>query len=77
MSTEPLDRQQQRINEFMRLLPLTLEIAGLPRADLGRHFNEGQLDVRAATVRAAYKIARQIILEVANAGTPTPAQPQG
>jgi hypothetical protein len=64
MSTEPIDRQQQKINEFMRLLPLTLEIAGLPMSELGKNFNEGQMEVRAATIRAAYKHARQVILEV-------------
>lgn len=65
MSTEPIDRQQQKINEFMRLLPLTMEIAGLPKAEAGRHFNEGQMEVRTATLRTAYKYARQLILEVA------------
>ena len=68
MSSEqvPLDRQQQKINEFMRLLPLTLEIAGLPHAEAGRHFNEGQMEVRATTLRLAYKFARQMVLDVAS-----------
>ena len=68
MSSEqvPLDRQQQKINEFMRLLPLTLEIAGLPHAEAGRHFNEGQMEVRATTLRLAYKFARQVVLDVAS-----------
>jgi hypothetical protein len=65
MSAEGVDRQQQKINEFMRLLPLTLAIAGLPVSEQGRHYNEGQMDVRAATLRLAYKMARQLILEVA------------
>jgi hypothetical protein len=66
MSSEvPIDRQQQKVTEFMRLLPLTLEIAGLPKAEAGRHFNEGQMDVRANTIKTAYKYARQIILDVA------------
>jgi hypothetical protein len=65
VSTEPIDRQQQKINEFMRLLPLTLEIAGLPHSELGRNFNDGQMELRANTIRAAYKFARQVILEVA------------
>ena len=59
------DRQRQKMNEFMQLLPLTLAIAGLPAAELGRHFNEGQMEVRANTLRAAYKMARQLILEIA------------
>ena len=66
MSSEvSIDRQQQKVTEFLRLLPLTLELAGLPRSELGRHFNEGQIEVRAATLKVAYKYARQLILEVA------------
>ena len=65
MSNEGVDRQQQKINEFLRLLPVTTAIAGLPDCELGRQFTEGQLEVRANTLRAAYKVARQVILEVA------------
>jgi len=65
MSNEPIDRQQQKINEFLKLLPLTVELAGLARAEHGKHFNEGQLEVRANDLRAAYKFARQLILDIA------------
>ena len=65
MGTEGIDRQQQKINEFLRLLPLTLEIAGLARAQPGTHLNEGQMEVRGNTIRHAYKVARQVVLEVA------------
>jgi hypothetical protein len=65
MSTEGPDRQQQKINEFLRLLPLTVAIAGLPNVEAGRHLNEGQMDVRATAIRNAYKVARQVILEIA------------
>jgi hypothetical protein len=65
MGAEGVDRQQQKVREFMQLLPLTLEIAGLPRAEPGQHFSEGQLDVRATNIRNAYKLARQVILDVA------------
>jgi hypothetical protein len=64
MSTEA-NQSQQRIQEFLRLLPLTAEIAGLPHSELGRNFNEGQMEVRAATLRTAYKIARQLIVDIA------------
>ena len=64
MSTESPDRQQQKVREFMSLLPLTLAIAGLPEGEAGRPFNEGQMDSRATTLRAAYKAARQLIMEV-------------
>jgi hypothetical protein len=65
MGTEGVDRQQQKVREFMSLLPLTLELAGLPRSEAGRPYNEGQLESRATTIKAAYKMARQIINEVA------------
>jgi hypothetical protein len=67
MSTENVDRdrQQQKVAEFLRLLPVTLAIAGLPNAEPGRHFNEGQMEVRAMTLRTAYKVARQLLLDIA------------
>jgi hypothetical protein len=65
MGTEGADRQQQKVREFMSLLPLTLELAGLPHAEPGRYYSESQMDARATTIRTAYKIARQIVLEVA------------
>jgi hypothetical protein len=65
MDAEGADRQQQKVREFMSLLPLTLELAGLPRAEPGRYYNEGQIDARCTTVKAAYKVARQMILDVA------------
>ena len=68
MSTgnEGIDRQQQKVTEFLRLLPLTLEIAGLPKSELGRHFNEGQMEVRVNTLRAAYRMARQLLIDIAS-----------
>jgi len=67
MSTAPesADRQQQKVREFMTLLPLTLSIAGLSEAAPGTHLTEGQMESRAITVKAAYKVARQIVLDVA------------
>jgi hypothetical protein len=65
MSTEGVDRQQQKVAEFLRLLPLTAEIAGLPHSEHAKHYNEGQMETRANTLRAAYKIARQLVLDVA------------
>src|SRR5262245_46715965 len=49
MGTEGVDRQQQKVAEFLRLLPLTMEIAGLPRAEANKYFNEGQMEVRVNT----------------------------
>jgi hypothetical protein len=65
MSTDAgVERQQQKVNEFLRLLPLTIAIAGLPDSDPGKYFNEGQMENRATSLRAAYKVARQLILDV-------------
>ena len=69
MSTEganPQQQAQQRINDFLRLMPLTCEIAGLPRAELGRNFNEDQMGVRVNTLKLAYKLARQLIVDIAS-----------
>lgn len=65
MGTESVDRQQQKVREFMQLLPLTLAVAGLPDSEPGKHMTEGQMEARATTLRTAYKIARGIILEIA------------
>jgi hypothetical protein len=59
-----IDRQQAKMKEFMSLLPLTLEIAGLPKADPGKPFNEGQLEGRVMAVRTAYKLARQLVIDI-------------
>jgi hypothetical protein len=64
--SESVERQQQKVTEFLRLLPLTMEIAGLPRAEAGKHFNEGQMEVRVNTIKLAYKLARQLVLDVAS-----------
>jgi hypothetical protein len=68
MGTEGVDRQQQKVREFMSLLPLTLAVAGLSQATAGAHLTEGQMEARATTIRTAYKIARQIVAEVAKSG---------
>lgn len=65
MSTEAASPQQLKQREFMQLLPVTLAIAGLPHAPPGTYFNEGQLDARATSIKAAYKVARQLVLEIA------------
>jgi hypothetical protein len=64
MSVESTEKQQIKVREFMSLLPLTLAVAGLPNCETGKHFNEGQMDARATTIRQAYKYARQIVHEV-------------
>jgi hypothetical protein len=65
MSAEGVDRQQVKVQEFLRLLPLTLAVAGLPEGEHGKHMNEGQMEARATTIKAAYRFARQIVLDIA------------
>jgi len=65
MSAEDAARQQQKMAEFLKLLPLTLELAGLAKAEPGKLFSEGQMEVRVNTVRNAYKMARQLLIEIA------------
>lgn len=62
--TPEVERQQQKAKEFMSLLPLTLAVAGLPDCEPGKHFTESQLEARATSIRVAYKIARQLIMDV-------------
>ncbi len=66
MSSDPNAQQQQKQKEFMGLLTLTLEIAGLPKCEPGRHFTPEQMEVRAITIRNAYKAARALILEISS-----------
>ncbi|HMP04440.1 MAG TPA: hypothetical protein PKD86_11450 [Gemmatales bacterium] len=59
------EKQQSRLREFMQLLPLTSELAGLPRSEHGRYYSEEQIQARAITLRHAYKVARQVLMELA------------
>jgi hypothetical protein len=58
------DVRQQRAREFMQMLPLTLELAGLPKCEHGRMFTADQLDLRVTHIKNAYKLARQLVKEV-------------
>jgi hypothetical protein len=56
--------KQTRMKEFMQLLPLTLELAGLPKAGPAQLFNTDQIEARIMTIRNAYKQARQLLREI-------------
>jgi hypothetical protein len=62
------DARQQRMKEFMSMLPLTLELAGLPKAAPNTLFNDGQMEARIISIRNAYKMARQMLKEIAESG---------
>ena len=52
------DDIKRRYREFLDLLPLTLALAGLPRSESGRYYTEEQIESRAFTVKAAWRLAR-------------------
>jgi hypothetical protein len=56
--------KQSRMTEFMKLLPLTLELAGLPKAETGRPFTGDQIEGRVMSIRTAFKAARALLKEV-------------
>jgi hypothetical protein len=60
---QSLEQQKQRYREFLDLLPLTMELAGLPKSEGGRYFSEEQIEARVFTVRHAFKAARQLVRE--------------
>lgn len=60
--------KQNRMTEFLKLLPLTLELAGLPKADPARPFTADQIEGRAMTVRTAFKAARTLVKDIAENG---------
>ena len=60
--------QQRRYREFLDLLPLTMELAGLPESEAGKYFTAEQIESRAFTVRHAYKAARHVARECISSG---------
>lgn len=56
--------QDAKRNEFLALLPLTAAIAGLPTAEIGKYFNEDQMELRARAIKSAYSYAQQITREI-------------
>lgn len=60
------DVRNQRIKEFLQILPLTVELAGLPKCEPNKLFTPDQLDLRVTNLRTAYKLARQLLKEVAD-----------
>jgi hypothetical protein len=53
---------QQKYRQFLDLLPLTLALAGLPTSE-NRLYSEDQIEARAITIRAAYRVARNTAKE--------------
>jgi hypothetical protein len=60
--------KQNRMTEFMKLLPLTIELAGLAKADAGRPFTPDQIEGRAMSIRSAFKMARTLVKDIGDNG---------
>lgn len=60
--------KQNRMKEFMSLLPLTIELAGLARGEPTRPFTADQIEGRAMTIRTAYRIARALVKDIGENG---------
>jgi len=65
MTESTPEMKQARMTEFMKLLPLTLELAGLPKSGEGRLYTTEQIEARVISVRAAYRLARGLLKEIA------------
>jgi hypothetical protein len=51
---------RRRYREFLELLPLTINIAGLPKSESPFNFTADQMEVRVHTLAVAFKLARQL-----------------
>lgn len=68
MSDVSAEVKQARMKEFMQLLPLTLELAGLPKCHPDRLFTADQIEARTLSIRQAFKSARALVVEIGEAG---------
>ena len=62
------EMKQNRMTEFMKLLPLTIELAGLARAATNTLYTPDQMEARAMNIRMAYKLARTMLKDVGESG---------
>ena len=68
MSDVSADVKQSRMTEFMKLLPLTLELAGLPKAGHNTLYTPDQMEGRLMNLRMAYKLARNMLKDIGENG---------
>ena len=52
---------RRRYREFLELMPLTINIAGLPTSESPFNFTADQMEVRVHTLATAFKLARQLV----------------
>jgi hypothetical protein len=53
---------QQKYRSFLDLMPLTIALAGLPTSE-HRLYSEEQIEARAMTMKAAFRVARTLAKE--------------
>ena len=58
------EQKLARAKEFLQLMPLTIEIAGLPDSAEDRLYTPDQMEARMLNIKSAYKIARRYFREV-------------
>ncbi len=54
---------KRRYREFIELMPLTINIAGLPPSEGPFNFSADQMEIRIHTLAGAFKLARQLVRE--------------
>ena len=64
MAPNDEETMKRRYREFLDLMPLTTAIAGLPASEGSFNYNPDQMEVRAQTLLAAFKVARQMARDV-------------
>lgn len=52
---------KRRYREFLDLMPLTINIAGLPTSEGAFNYNAEQMEIRANALATAFKYARQLV----------------
>ena len=62
------DVKQARMTEFMKLLPLTIELAGLPKVAATTLFTADQIEARIMSIRTAYKLGRAMLKDIGENG---------
>lgn len=68
MSTVDEETLKRRYKEFLDLMPLTLEIAGLSANPGPRSYSQEQMEARAQVLVSAFKIAKQSVRDVLKQG---------
>jgi hypothetical protein len=58
---------KRRYREFIELMPLTINIAGLPSSEGPFNFSADQMEIRIHTLASAFKLARQLVRDCVTA----------